>query len=181
MNIPLWSGKCAKGKSEKIRAFVLEARNAKIALHDEAATRSQANGAAFEQRNDGSVHFRYEHADWVYTETSFGDIPCAGMVTVTCRGIVRWVATYSGEYKGNSLHKEAVADFLELALAKTDVAMPIRGPKHFTTVDYLDLEGYYYANSWNGKFPNVRGRETVSRYGKRIARINYASTYVNVR
>ncbi|MEX1103236.1 MAG: DUF5680 domain-containing protein [Dehalococcoidia bacterium] len=116
---------------------------------------------------DGSATISHSSGPWRTCDTYFGGEPYGGSEVVFYADRPVWMMVYYGAVEKDVPDVSGTYRFLKAALANTDPAFPLRGPRsHFDG-------GLCYENTWEGDLNRFSGVERIVATGREV----YSATY----
>lgn len=116
---------------------------------------------------DGSATITHSSGPWRTTDTYFGGEPYGGSEVVFHEDRPVWMMVYYGAVDKDTADVAGTYQFLKAALANTDQAFPLRGPRSHVA------GGLRYENTWTGDLERFTGVERIHATGREI----YSATY----
>ena len=146
---------------KQLKQFLIEANKA-----------GYASGIDPRKEKDGSSTITYKSGDWSMNDNFFGGEPYGGRELVFRKGKPYWIMVYYGAVE-KGVDKNKVYKFLQQSLKKMPKDAPFRGPKMYKNGNWK------YENSWEGEVESFKGREEISKDGKKVYWAEYLGGLVD--
>lgn len=152
---------------EELRSFLLYASKEGYA---------SGESERWKEEKDGSTTIEIQRGEFKMRDNFHGGEPFGGNMVVFYGERDVWMMVYYGRVDPLVKDCGSIYKFLQKALSKTPVEMPVRGPREFEDKDLT------YENAWTGNLGGFRGDESiVNNRGRTVYSASYSGGWINMR